>query len=48
MALPVPDEFKVETAQAVKPTDSLLVYVPYLLAGAFFGIVAIRSEIASW
>lgn len=48
MALPIPDEFKVETTPAAKPTDSLLAYVPYLLAGAFFGIVAIRSEIASW
>lgn len=47
MAFPIPDEFKVE-AQTTRPTGSLLEYVPYLLAGAFFGIVAIRSEIASW
>ncbi len=46
MAHPIPDEFVVSSG----PNRSLriLEHVPYLLAGAFFGIVAIRSEIASW
>jgi uncharacterized membrane protein YedE/YeeE len=47
MALPIPDEFVEAGAASVRPVH-VLEYVPYLLAGVFFGIVAIRSEIASW
>ncbi|MCS7069701.1 MAG: YeeE/YedE thiosulfate transporter family protein [Meiothermus sp.] len=47
MALPVSDEFVLSESS---PKRSVRVgeYVPYLLAGVFFGVVAIRSEIASW
>lgn len=45
MALPIPDEFRLEQKQA---RLGVLELVPYLFAGIFFGIVAIRSEIASW
>lgn len=47
MALPIPDEFVAAKASPER-TTGVLEYVPYLLAGVFFGIVAIRSEIASW
>lgn len=48
MALLRSDEFEVETTQQAKPLQGLRAYLPYLLAGAFFGVVAIRPEIASW
>jgi uncharacterized membrane protein YedE/YeeE len=48
MALPLRDEFEVQTQAGFGSGSGLLTYVPYLLAGAFFGLVAIRSEIASW
>lgn len=47
MALPIPDEF-VDTRASPNRTIGVVGYVPYLLAGVFFGIVAMRSEIASW
>ncbi|WP_027882773.1 DUF6691 family protein [Meiothermus rufus] len=47
MAFPIPDEFKAETEAKAQPIP-LGAYLPYLLAGTFFGFVAIRSEIASW
>lgn len=46
MSLPIPDEFRIQQGKAARA--NVLEYVPYLLAGVFFGIVAIRSEIASW
>jgi len=48
MALPNRDELRVQTQVGSGSGSSLLTYLPYLLAGAFFGLVAIRSEIASW
>ncbi|MDT7920678.1 MAG: DUF6691 family protein [Meiothermus sp.] len=48
MALPIRDEFEVQTQAGPGSGSGLLTLVPYLLAGAFFGLVAIRSEIASW
>lgn len=48
MALPIRDEFELQSKAHTPGAVGLLAYLPYLLAGAFFGIVAIRSEIASW
>jgi hypothetical protein len=48
MALSNRDELRVQTQVGSGSGSSLLTYLPYLLAGAFFGLVAIRSEIASW
>lgn len=48
MALPVRDEFEWQTKASPPRALGLLAYLPYLLAGGFFGLVAIRSEIASW
>lgn len=48
MALPVRDEFELQTRASTPRAVGLLAYLPYLLAGGFFGLVAIRSEIASW
>jgi uncharacterized membrane protein YedE/YeeE len=47
MALPIPDEF-VDTQTRPNRTLRGMEYLPYLLAGVFFGFVALRSEIASW
>ncbi|MFN3391905.1 MAG: DUF6691 family protein [Meiothermus ruber] len=48
MALPIRDEFELQNKARTPGALGLLAYLPYLLAGAFFGFVAIRSEIASW
>lgn len=46
MALPIPDEFDLQPQR--RTTVNVLAYVPYLVAGIAFGIVAIKSEISSW